>query len=113
MVLVTHLAHHGGSGAQSGRLDALVGPLPSEADEEPRAVDGFAGFRQPWRLAVGGGGGKSNRADEHRRQFAFGSSHWRRFRLLKRTNFLCEQITCASIKTNEQMHSYQSCLPTT
>lgn len=41
---ITHLADHGGSGAQPGSLDALVGPLASEAGEELQTVDGFPSF---------------------------------------------------------------------
>lgn len=44
-VTVPHLAHHGGFSAQSGSLDALVGPLSPEASEELQTVDGFPSFR--------------------------------------------------------------------
>lgn len=43
--VVTHLAYHGGPGPQSRSLYALVGPFPSEANEELKTMNGFPSFR--------------------------------------------------------------------
>lgn len=41
---VSYLADHSGFGPQSCSLYALVGPFPSEANEELVTMDGFPGF---------------------------------------------------------------------